>query len=56
MDNGNSLGNHNEIPVGTRRTYTAESKQEAVRLTQQPNITLVSAARDLGITESLLRK
>lgn len=56
MDNGKSLDNHNEVTVGTRKTYTTEFKREAVRLTQQPDITLASVARDLGIGESLLRK
>jgi transposase len=38
-----------------RRTYTAEFKQEAVKLVTDQGYTLAAAARSLGIHENLLR-
>ncbi len=56
MDNGNSLDNQDEVTMAARRTYTLEFKHDAIRLAQQPDVTLASVARDLGLSESLLRK
>jgi len=42
--------------MAARRTYTLEFKHDAIRLAQQPDVTLASVARDLGLSESLLRK
>ena len=38
----------------TRRSYTAEFKEEAVRLAEQRGVS--EAARDLGVHRSLIRK
>jgi len=37
-----------------RKTYTAEFKQEAVRLVTQQGLSIAQVARDLGITQNLL--
>ena len=37
-----------------RRQYSAEYKQEAVRLSREPGRTVASVARDLGINENNL--
>jgi transposase len=42
--------------VGKRRTFTAEFKQEAVQLAKQPDVALSQVARDLELSESLLRR
>jgi len=39
-----------------RRKYSREYKQEAVRLTQEPGISVAQIARDLGINAGLLGK
>ena len=41
--------------VSTRRRYTSEFKQEAVRLVTQQGLSLAEAARRLGIHANLLR-
>lgn len=38
----------------TRKVYTREYKQEAVRLTTEGGISVAQAARDLGINENTL--
>ena len=38
----------------TRKTYTREYKQEAVRLTTEGGVSVAQAARDLGINENTL--
>lgn len=40
----------------TRRRHTAEFKREAVRLAQQPEVSRVQVARELGLHPNLLRK
>ena len=39
-----------------RRVYTAEFKQEAVRLSYQSGVSVVQIAEELGITDQLLYK
>ncbi|CAN5854788.1 hypothetical protein BH24DEI2_BH24DEI2_09140 [soil metagenome] len=39
-----------------RRVYTAEFKQEAVRLCEQPGVSVVQIATELGISEHSLYK
>ena len=39
-----------------RRKYSREYKQEAVRLTNEPGVTLSQIARELGINAGLLGK
>ena len=39
-----------------RRQYTPEFKQEAVRLITQGGVSIARAARDLGVSRSLLGK
>src|SRR3954454_20072666 len=39
----------------TRRTFTPESKAEAVRLVTERGSSLAEVARDLGLGESMLR-
>lgn len=41
--------------MGTRRTYSAEFKQQAVELTRQPGNTVEGIARDLGVGRSTLQ-
>ena len=41
--------------MGTRRKHTREFKLEAVRLVRERGVTVVQAARDLGVHENLLR-
>lgn len=43
-----------ETEKRSRKTYTREYKQEAVRLTTEGGITVAQAARDLGINENTL--
>lgn len=45
-----------EEVIGTRRRFTDESKREAVRLVMQPDMTMLGAARDLGVNSSVLRR
>ena len=40
----------------TRRTYTAEFKREAVRLSQQPGVSVVQIAEELGVSDHSLYK
>ena len=40
--------------MSTRRIYTAEFKQEAVRLTQQPGVSIAQIAKELGVSEHSL--
>jgi len=40
--------------VVPRKSYSAEYKQEAVRLVEEQGISLAQAARDLGINQNLL--
>ena len=40
----------------TRRQYTCEFKQEAVRLSQESGKSLAQVARELGVRADLLRK
>lgn len=40
--------------MGTRQTYSAEFKQQAVELTRQPGNTVQGIARDLGVGRSTL--
>lgn len=42
--------------MSTRKTYTAEFKQEAVRLTEQPDVSVPQIAKELGISEHSLYK
>jgi transposase len=42
--------------MGTRRRFTDEFKREAIRLAGSPGVTISSAARDLGINVSVLRR
>ena len=42
--------------MGKRRSFTTEFKQEAVQLAQQPDVALSQVARDLALSESLLRR
>jgi transposase len=42
--------------VGKRRSFTAEFKQEAVQLARRPDVALSQVARDLELSESLLRR
>lgn len=42
--------------VVQRRQYTAEFKQEAVRLITEGGVSVARAARDLGVSRSLLGK
>ena len=39
-----------------RRKYSREYKQEAVRLTREPGVSIAQIARDLGINSGLLGK
>lgn len=41
--------------MATRRTYSAEFKQQAVGLTKEPGRTVADVARKLGIDRSILR-
>jgi len=43
-----------ETEKRSRKTYTREYKQEAVRLTTEGGISVAQAARDLGINENTL--
>ena len=38
----------------SRRTYTAEFKREAVRLSQQPGVSVVQIAEELGVSDHSL--
>lgn len=38
----------------TRRTYSLEFKQEAVRLVQREKLTIAQVARDIGVDKSLV--
>ena len=40
----------------TRKTYTAEFKREAVRLSQQPGVSVVQIAKELGVSDHSLYK
>lgn len=40
----------------TRKTYTAEFKREAVRLSQQPDASVVQIAEELGVSDHTLYK
>ena len=40
----------------TRKTYTAEFKREAVRLSQQPGVSVVQIAEELGVSDHSLYK
>ena len=40
----------------TRRTYTTEFKQDAVKMCQQPGISVAEVSRNLGLHHTLLRK
>ena len=40
---------------GTRRTYTAEFKTEAIKLVTEQGYSVAEAARSLGISENLIR-
>ena len=40
----------------SRRTYTAEFKREAVRLSQQPGVSVVQIAEELGVSDHSLYK
>lgn len=51
----NSTASPSERPKGTRRTYTREFKEEALRLARQPDIGFVKAARDLGVHVTVIR-
>jgi len=43
--------------MGTiKQSYTAEFKQEAVRLVTQGDVTMAQAARDLGLSYSVLAR
>ncbi|WP_165953435.1 transposase [Deinococcus sp. S9] len=42
--------------MGKRRSFTAEFKQEAVQLAKQLDVALSQVARDLELSESLLRR
>ena len=42
--------------MGKRRTFSAEFKQEAVQLAKQPDVALSQVARDLELSDSLLRR
>ncbi len=42
--------------VAQRRQYTPEFKQEAVRLITEGGVSVARAARDLGVSRSLLGK
>jgi len=42
--------------VSKRRSFTAEFKQEAVQLVKQPDVSLSQVARNLELSESLLRR
>lgn len=42
--------------ANTRRKFTAEFKQEAVRLAQQPGVSTRSVAMNLGLDVSVLRR
>jgi transposase len=42
--------------MGTRRRFSREYKQEAVRLVTERGVTLAQAARDLGLHINSLRK
>ena len=39
-----------------RRTYSAEFKQEAVRLSEQPNVSVMQVAEELGISKYNLHR
>lgn len=41
--------------MGSRRKYSTEFKQEAVRLALEPDRTVAEVARSLGIDRSMLR-
>jgi putative transposase len=45
-----------EAEMSTRKTYTAEFKREAVKLTQQPDVSVPQIAKELGISEYSLCK
>ena len=45
-----------ERPMGTRRSYTREFKEEAVRLARQPDIGFAKAAQDLGVHVTVIRE
>lgn len=40
----------------TKKTYTLEFKQEAVRLVSQGNVTVAQGARDLGLNYNMLAR
>lgn len=42
--------------MSTRKTYTAEFKREAVKLTQQADVSVPQIAKELGISEHSLYK
>ena len=42
--------------MSKRRSFTAEFKQEAVQLANQPDVALSQVARDLELSDSLLRR
>ena len=42
------------MPKRTRRTFTEEFKQDAVRMCQQPGMTMAEVSRNLGVHVSLL--
>lgn len=42
--------------MGKRRTFTPEFKREAVQLAKQPDVSVGQVARDLGLSESVLRR
>ena len=42
--------------MSKRRSFTAEFKQEAVQLVKQPDVSLSQVARNLELSESLLRR
>jgi transposase len=42
--------------MGTRRSYSAEFKREAVELASQPGQTVTGVARDLGIRANLIHR
>lgn len=42
--------------MGTRRRHSEEFKREAVRLASQSEMTITGAARDLGLSPSVLRR
>lgn len=42
--------------MATRRQFSREFKLEAVRLVKERGVSVVQAARDLGLHENVLRK